>query len=400
MKRVWRWLGIFASTLMHGTACGSAATPAASHAHRTPIEIGWLGGLTGPLAADTAAAKAGTEMAVAKVNGSGGVLGRSVKVVYENTGMDPQKARQAVQSLVLSDHVAGIIGDYFSPNTIAILPLIAKYHTPTVSYLSQADRITQSGNKYIFVALPPSLISAKAIALYAMNELHERRFVLFGGTDSYSAANLRDFAQVVRQHGGQVVGTERYGLTTKDFSPYLLKYAHVPFDALFLGGQPPSNALIAKQARAVGMKEQILGTTGLDRKIIWQGAGAAIVGADLSLEVPGAATNGRQYMNPKAVAFQKAWLAAGHSLPSILAAAHAYDATMLLLKAIRAAKSTQGPKVRSAMLTVGRNYQGVADTFTMEPDGSPRMPMYIAQWQANGSLDIVASTSMSELYGK
>lgn len=397
--------GILAALLLSATACGAApAKPTASgasQAGKKPLVIGWTGGLTGFLAEFAIDAKDGTAMAVKDVNAHGGILGRPVEVVYEDTGTDPQKARQAVEQLALADHVAGIVGDYYSPNTIASLPLIAKYKVPMISYDSTADVITHSGNPYIFRVVGSSLATSKAIAVYAMDTMHARSFVMIGGTDAYSQANMSDFRKVVTAAGGSILGTEQYNpSTTKDFAPYFLKYKSQSFGAFFLGGSPAQNALIIKQARGDGVKQPFISTTGIDRTIIWQADGQAAVGSTMAIDTPEMAVNGTKYASPQAQAFEKAWLKAGHNRLSTYDASHAYDATMLLLKAIQKAGSTSGPKVRQAIFEVGKQFVGAAATFSIEPDGGAELPEYIMRWQSDGNLHIVQQVPVAQLYGK
>jgi branched-chain amino acid transport system substrate-binding protein len=396
--------------LLSAAACGGTPAPTgpakpaasgASSAAKKPLVIGWTGGLTGFLAEFAIDAKDGTAMAVKEVNAHGGVLGRQVKVIYEDTGTDPQKARQAVEQLALSDHVAGIVGDYFSPNTIASLPLVDKYKVPMISYDSTADVITHSGHKYIFRVVGSSLATSKAIAAYAMDTLHEKSFVMIGGTDAYSQANMADFRKVVTAAGGSILGTEQYDpSTTKDFSPYFLKYKSQSFGAFFLGGSPAQNALIIKQARGDGLKQRFISTTGIDRAIIWQGAGKAAVGATMAIDTPEMAVDGGKYASPQAKAFEAAWLKAGHKRLSTYDAGHAYDATMVLLKAIEKAGTTSGPKVRQAIFAVGKDYPGAAATFTIEPNGGAQMPEYIMSWEKDGNLHVLQQVPTSKLYGR
>jgi branched-chain amino acid transport system substrate-binding protein len=385
--------------------CGGAAAPAGQGAGKSPgskapIEIGWIGGLTGPLALDVLDSQKGTDEAVAEVNAKGGVLGRPVKVLYEDTGIDPQKARQAVEQLVLSDHVPAIIGDYYSPNTLAVLPLLDKYQVPMVSENSNATPITHTGHKYIFRVVSSSNAQVKALVLYAMDTLHMKRFVLFGGTDAYSQSNLNAFRRYATPKGAAILGEEQYNrATTKDFSPYLIKYRHRKFDAIFLGGGPLDSALIIKQARAMGLTEPFLGTNSSARGVTWATAGNLASGLTMAVDNVTEAVNYKKYGNPATDALAAAW-GKGHGgkLPNY-DESHAYDATMLLLRAIQKAGSLKGPQIRQAILQVGKTYRGAAADFSIEPNGGARIQLYIVRWEKDGRMRIVAKLANKEIYG-
>lgn len=348
-----------------------------------------MGALTGSLAESGISAEEGTKMAVADVNKHGGILGRPVHAVYEDTGTDPQKARQAAERLILADHVAGIVGDYFSPNTIAVLPLVDQYRVPMVTYDSSADIITHSGHRYIFRPIASAAAEAKVLVRYVVGTQHLHSFLVFGGTDAYSQANIADFKRYVARAGGRIVGVEQYDPATKDFSPLLLKYDHAAFGAIMLAGSPPQNALIMKQARADGFKQPFISTSGLDRTIIWKGAGAAAIGATMVVDAPGIAVDYPKWSPPSVGRFERSWINSGKSQLASYDAAHAYDATMLLLKAIQKAGTTQGSMVRRAIFEVGRNYDGAAGVWTIKPDGGASIAQYIMAWGQDGKLHIL-----------
>lgn len=387
------------------SSSSQTAQPQTSQPSTTPktsgtITIGWQGGLTGFLAQSSLDAKSGTALAVAAANAKGGILGKKVVVDYMDTGTNPQKARQATQRLILSDHVVGILGDYYSPNTMAAAPIANKYQVPMIAWESQADAITQSGYHFMWRTIGSSLASTRALVLYAMNTLHEKRFVMVGGTDAFSQSNMKDFKKVVINLGGKIVGESDYNpATTKDFKPLISKFPKSSFDAIFLGGSPAQNALITKQARDIGYTQQLLTTSGGNRNIIWAGAGTASTGMVTAVDTPMTAINGAQYATPLAKRLEKQWVQSGHSRLSFYDGAHGYDATMLLLNAIAKAGTTQSVKINQMIPVVGKEVKGAIGTYTIEPNGDAEVQQFIMKWESDGHLHVIKAMPNKEVYG-
>jgi len=69
-------------------------------AENRPILVGWMGALTGPLAAPSIGFNRGMQWAVDQINGAGGVKGRKIEIVSRDTQGDPTKAVNATQELI------------------------------------------------------------------------------------------------------------------------------------------------------------------------------------------------------------------------------------------------------------------------------------------------------------
>ena len=371
---------------------GTSGRPAAgSGSGNEPIKIGFVGGLTGPLAEYTTEAKQALDWKVDEINQKGGVLGRPIKMIYSDTKIDPQSARQAVERMVTSDKVVAIIGDYFSPNTAAFLPLLDQYQVPAVSPNSNATNITTSGSKYIFRVVHSSLLEAETLAHYAVEKKGNQTFVILGGSDGFSKANGDAFANALKTMGkGRLLGYDSYDRgTTKDFTNLLLKYKDQHPDAIFLAGGLADGALIAKQARDLGIKAQLYGSNAQARPGFFQIAGPAAVGTILINDYPGDATGADKYAEPGTKAFIKEFQAHFNKVPNY-DDAHAVDSLMLIVQSIEAAKSTKGSDLREQLLKV-KDWQGAVGNRRILPNGDSRATIYMIQIQPDGKWTVIDS---------
>lgn len=378
---------------------GLMAASRSAAAEKGPIKIGWTGGLTGMLAQVVQDARQGTEAALAEINGAGGILGRKVEIIYADTKIDPQLARQAVQRLVYSDRVEAIIGDYFSPNTIAAMGIAAQNKIPMISPNSSLTVITRRGNPFISRVVSSTGDFTRALGSYALDTLKFKRFVVLTGSDGFSRDAGDTFAAFVKKAGAQVVGYEIYDrATTRDFTNLLLKYKDVPVDAFFLGGAQADSALITKQARQLGMNQQLLGSFPVSKPPYYGIGGSIVAGTITVANYIGRAANLDRFGEESTKAFVKAWRAKFGKLPTD-DNAYGYDTMKILALAFERAGTTSGPAVQAALLKI-RDYHGAVGTVRMAPNGDALIPLYILRWAGDGRLTVLEKETAEPDGGK
>ena len=383
------------------TACGTRQGTAASEGKgpSTPaaatgeeLKIGWMGGLTGMLAELGLNTKETTDWAVDEANRKGGVLGKRIKVIYADTKIDPQLARQSVERLIKSDRVAAIIGDYYTPNTDAAMELAARYKVPMITPGSSGINLTAKGNQFIFRGCYSSAYDATVMGQYAIHTVGLKSFVILAGTDSFSRSVGDAFADYVKRSGrGEIAGYELYDrATTKDFTNLLLKYQGKPPDAIYLAGSQADGGLIARQAAELGLKVRFLGNLAQTKDAYFKIGGPATVGTVATTSFVGMAENAKDYAEPSTLAFTEAFTKK-FGKPPTLDHAQGYDSAGMLLEALRRANSTDGDKVRQALLSLD-NYKGAVGTIKMLPNGDIQVRMYLVQLQADGKWKVLASS--------
>ncbi len=383
-KRALAGLAVFTALALGIAGCGTKATGPASGGSAGgntggTVKIGWIGGLTGPLSEFVLDSKEGADFAKDEINQKGGVLGKKIELIYADTQMDPQKAREAVQRYISSDKVVAIDGDYYSPNTLAIIPLIEQSKMPIASPNSNADEVTSQGAKYIVRVAASSSSNASVPVEYVLSTLHLKTWVVFGGSDGYSKSNANAAEQYLKSHNATLQGTESYDrATTKDFSNLLLKYKERQPDAIFLAGGPADSGLIVKQARGLGIKSQFVSTNSVAKQAVWEIGGDALQGIIMVADFAGIATNYKDFAEKSTIDFIDAFKAThGGKVPSY-DNAHGYDTLRIIAQGIRAADSTDGTKVAGAMHKL--EYHGALGTLKVQPDGAVVINMYIMKW--------------------
>ena len=114
-----------------------------------PIKIGFIGALTGDVSGLGTASQAAVQIATDEINGSGGINGRQIQVIYEDGQCLPGPATSAASKLISIDKVAGIIGGLCSSETSAFAPQAMQNKVVAISYCSSAPALSSMG-KYFF----------------------------------------------------------------------------------------------------------------------------------------------------------------------------------------------------------------------------------------------------------
>src|SRR5215216_6851877 len=120
------------------------------------IKVGVIQPLTGAFAASGNYVANGARIAADEINGKGGVLGQKIELVIEDNKSNPTEAVAAAEKLISRDKVPVLMGAWGSSFTLAVMPKLMEYKVPMLVETSLSDKITTSGNPYIFRNTPPT----------------------------------------------------------------------------------------------------------------------------------------------------------------------------------------------------------------------------------------------------
>jgi branched-chain amino acid transport system substrate-binding protein len=119
------------------------------------IKVGVVGPRTGPAAATGTAFEEGIALALDVINTQwGGILGKKVEVVFEDTAGDPEKAASGLEKLITRDKVVMAVGESHSSAALAEIDVANRHKIPFVIAEAWHDDITGKGYKYVFRAGP------------------------------------------------------------------------------------------------------------------------------------------------------------------------------------------------------------------------------------------------------
>jgi branched-chain amino acid transport system substrate-binding protein len=354
------WIAAIALSL----ACGGEKAP-----QEQGIKVGFYGALTGPTATYALSGRNGVMLAVEEINRARGVLGKQITLLSEDDRGEASEAASAVSKLITRDHVVALIGENASSRTLAAAPIAQSYGVPMITPTSTNIDVTKKGDCIFRVCFIDSY-QGQAIATFARKNLKaQTAALLIDSRNDYSVGLAEEIRKDFTAQGGRMLTEMKYSEGDSDFSAQLTALRPENPDVLFVPGYYTDAGLIARQARALGVKATLLGADGWDSPKLVEIGGAATEGSyfanNFSVDDPSPAV--RRFV----AAFQGRYGAEPDGI-----AAHSYDAMKLLADAITRAGSTEGKRVRDAIAST-RDFPGVTGAITMPPDRNPIKPAVI-----------------------
>jgi branched-chain amino acid transport system substrate-binding protein len=346
------------------------AAPGAVRA-QDAIKIGLVGPLTGSFASMGESQVSGAEMRADELNAAGGRA--KITLVSEDDSSDCNQSANATVKLLTQAKVMTIIGADNSPCALAMVPLTQRYKTPQFTF-GVGSAITQQGSHYVFRVAPAAPQQTKALAVFVTKSLKKSRIAIMYSDDEYGASMATGMKQALTDLGLPPVASEVYPRNDQDFTGALSTIKRANPDALFTTGSYTASALIAKQAKQLGLEVQILGDTGNATPKYAELGGAAVEGA--VLVQPFAPTD----PNPKIQDFVAKFKAKYNRVPDGWSA-EIYDVIGMVSDAVAASGKADAESVRAHVVTFtpDKPYAGVLGDWSFDAKGDATFPLKFIQ---------------------
>ena len=342
--------------------------------NRSTIKIGYFGDLTGPTFNFGQSAINGVLMAASEINQNGGINGRQIDVVIEDDKGSPEEAARLTAKLIDQDKVVAIIAGGTSGNSRAAAPKAQSSHIPFISPSSTDPAVTQVGS-YIFRACFVDSFQGEVMARFAVNTLKaQKAAVLYDFNSPYGRGLTQYFELSFGKLGGRIVREETYTQGDADFKGQLSTIKAAEPDVIYIPGYYGDVALIAKQARLIGLTQPLLGGDGWDAPELWPLGGDALNGAYISTHY--SLDNPSPALQSFVEQYKQRY---GNQLPDAHAAL-AYDAARLLFDALTRIGSTDPDKLREALAQT-KNFAGITGVISMDGDRNAVKPAVVLKLQ-------------------
>lgn len=343
----------------------TAALLGAAQAAEDPIRIGASVGLTGYAATTDRAWRDSLELAAARMNASGGLLGRKVELVVEDNRSEPQEALVGYRKMISSDKVVAVDSGCVSAGNAAAASALARAKVPMSLCSILPPRPEEQ--KWAFSFLPPPRFEIESRLRYLKDKTDIRKVGIIHDPTPY-AVLMRNLApKVAEEVGIEIVGIEAYKPDDADMSVQLVRLNGAGAGAIVKMGQGGSTVTAAKNIRQLGLDKLLL-MASLDDGAVFRQAGE-ILGEQFLFVAPGVQIPASIPEGPgrrAAEDFLKIWKDK-YADRDPNAAARAWDSFALLTKSIAEAKTTDGTAVRDA-LERQSGVQGVFAHYNFSPD--------------------------------
>ena len=261
------------------TLAATAIVGLASAAQADVIKIGVVAPFSGPFAIYGTQFK--NAMDVYEAQHGTKVGDNEIQFIFKDSGgPNPDAAKSATQELLIKDRVNYLAGYVFTPNALAIAPLISQSKTPTVIWNAATSIINAKSPYFLRTSFTLPQVSAPMADWAIANGI---KTVVTAVTDYGPGIDAeKAFTKEFEAKGGKVVDAIRMPIQTTDFGPFMQRAKQDKPNAIFsfIPAGPPAFAFV-KAYSDNGLKGdgiKLIGTGDIDDETTLQGLGDAAIG--------------------------------------------------------------------------------------------------------------------------
>jgi len=308
-----------------GQTPAGASTDASSDVE--PIYIGVSGPLTGPNARYGEQWIKGFDLALEEINGAGGVHGRPLAYIFEDSQSDPKQSVVVAQKFVADPRIIVELGDFASPASMAASPIYQRGGLVQFGFTNSHPDFTKGGGEYTWSNSVTQAQAAPALAEYTVVDLGLDRLAVFYLNTDWGKSTYDLYARRAEELGATIVAAEAYLPEEKDFRSALTRARDANPNGLVLISYQADGALIAQQVKQAGLDVPIVGAGSLQSPDFLKLGGDAVEGVYIQ----------GQFLpsdpRPHVKSVVDRYVAKYNETPDFFAI-HAYDTMKLIAKAI------------------------------------------------------------------
>jgi len=233
-------------------------TTVVGHVSAEGIKVGVILPLTGKLSKLGKIEQDSFLMAADEINKAGGINGKKVDLIIEDTTGNPDVGRLVIEKLISKDGVCVLGGAYSSSVAWAALPVAQHRKVPFLVNTASADKITEQGWGYIFRLNPPASEYPRALASFLTKEVHIKTVAILHENTLFGQSGSRKFArQCEKDLDLKVVIKESYERGTLDFESLLLKVKTRKPDLIYMISHVMDASFLMQQAKELNLNPKI-----------------------------------------------------------------------------------------------------------------------------------------------
>lgn len=343
------WMVLLVAILALGTA---AVVPAGAG---EPISIGLSAPLTGNYSEYGTNWKKAMDIAVEKINAKGGVKGRPIQIVAEDSKSDPKDSAQIAQKLASDPKIVATIGDFTSTACMAAQPIYERAGlvqlSPTASHPEFAPK-----SQWSFGIIGTQAEEGAFMADYTVKRDGKKKVAVLYINNDWGIAAQQHYIKRAKEDGAEIVAVENYFDRDKDFTGVLTKLRGSKPEALYIATMYNDGALMSKQREKLGWGDvTVFGPGSLYSPKLLELGGSAVEGLRTSTIFM--ETDPR----PEVQEFIKVFKARNNNVAPNMFAAIAYDAITIMANTIEKA-GTDRKAIRDELAKM-QNFVGMTGKF-------------------------------------
>jgi branched-chain amino acid transport system substrate-binding protein len=346
-----------AALLLAGTRVGAAE----------PFRIGAAYAVTGGASFLGESEAKAAQLAVNEVNAAGGIAGRKVELLIEDSKSAETAAVLAVRKLITQNKVSAIVGPSRTGDTMAVIPVVQEDGVvllPPVSGVAVVEPVKD--RKWIFRPGQGGDLSVSKVLDYAARAGWKRLGVLYSA-DAYGEDGRDNMRKLAPSKGIAIGREESFPNNATDLKSQLTNLKTAKVDAVFMHGVGAPSVVVYKNARELEFKIPIISGHGQANAAFRKAVGADVVGQPV-VGAPVLVWNDLPDKHPAkrpSAEFVKKYTARYGSPPDMFAGI-TWDAMNMLFQAFKEVGDDRG-KVRDWLEANVKKWNGVTGVFTFSP---------------------------------
>jgi len=328
------------------------------------VKIGALFSVSGPASFLGEPERNTAEMMVAEINKAGGIKGRKLELIVYDTQGDATKAVQAANKLIKDDKVVAIIGPSTTGDSMAVIPVVEKAEIPLIS-CAAGIKITDPVKKWVFKTAQNDVLAVMKI-YKNLQKQKINKIAILTVSDGFGSSGREQLKLQTKEFDIKIISDETYSPSDKDMTVQLTKIRQSEAQAIVCWGTNPGPAIVARNAKQLGIKIPLYMSHGVSSKKFIELAGAGAEGIILPSgrvivadQLPKSDPQKKALMN-YVNKYREHYKVEGDHFGG-----HAYDAIMLLTKAMEQAGFS--PAAIRDQLEKTKKVAGIGGTFSFSP---------------------------------
>lgn len=331
------------------------------------IEIGAILPLTGSASLLGQGVLEGIQMAADEINANGGIGGRRVVLLVEDSRNDPKEAASAFYKMTAMSKPFAVIAEMSSVSK-ALAPLAERKQVVVFATVTAAPDLT-SMNKWVFRNYYSTRTQGEALASFLAERIKPNRVGILHLTDDYGVTGKNELVASLEKHGMGDVIAEGYAQTATDVRAQATKLLAARVDAICVIAYDEAIARAFQQVRELGYAGTLCTYTGLANTEVLKQAGSSAEGAYVAMADydPAKPKEGVQS------AFISTYKSRHAALPSHYPA-FGYDTLMCVARAAGSAGSA--PELREQLASLPP-FEGVMGTIALSASREVEFPQTV-----------------------